>query len=187
MGQGARDLIIPWLLCRRITNLSVRSGKVFHRRPLSPIREAFHGHGSVIEPLSAVSRLQRSSVCFVINTINVEVRDVTDSVLRAAVRCSVTLIFRHLAGAWNVRVSASGEPGRWDLHVHGAFGHHVSHFLTSPAHLAEHVERRLRAFLSSVVPPLSAAPRRPVLVVRNRLPRAAPDPQVRFPIHRRAS
>lgn len=101
---------------------------------------------------------------FVINTINVDVRDVTNSVVRGAIRHSVTWTFRHLAGAWNVRVSASDEPGRWDLHVYGGFGHHVTHFLTSPERLAEHVERRLRAFLSSVVPPLPLAPRCPVLV-----------------------
>jgi hypothetical protein len=105
---------------------------------------------------------------FVINTIHVDVRDVHDASLLPAIRQSVTRTFRHLAGAWDVRLSASTEPGRWDLHVYGGFGHHISHILTSPDRLAEQLERRLRAFLSDVVPPLSAAPRRPVLVVRNR-------------------
>src|SRR5258708_30327221 len=66
--------------------------------------------------------LAASGGVFVINTINVDVRDVTDFVVRGAIRRAATWTFRHLAGVWDVRVSASTEPGRWDLHVYGGFG-----------------------------------------------------------------
>lgn len=118
---------------------------------------------------------------FVDNTIDVEVRDVTDSAMVAAITQTVQNMFRHLVGAWHVQVSASDEWDRWDLHIRGGFGHHVARFLAAPARLAEHVERRLRAFLQGVAPPLSVVPRRPVLVLRvvraNRLPlRLRPQP-----------
>jgi hypothetical protein len=101
---------------------------------------------------------------FVINTIDVEVRDVTDSAMIVAIRQTVQHTFSHLVGAWSVRVSASDECGRWDLHIRGGFGHHVARFLAVPDRLAERVERRLRAFLQEVVPPFSVMPRRPLLV-----------------------
>lgn len=129
---------------------------------------------------------------FVANTIDVEVRDVADSAMVAAIRRTVQNTFSHLVGAWQVQVSASAERGRWDLHIRGGFGHHVARFLATPARLAEHVERRLRAFLQGVVPPLSVVPRRPVLVIRgvlaNRLPpRFRPPPWLSGTLHQKAS
>ena len=106
---------------------------------------------------------------FVINTIDVEVRDIADSAMILAIRQTVQHTFSHLVGAWHVRVSASDECGRWDLHIRGGFGHHVAKFQAVPARLAERVARSLRAFLQGVVPPLSVVPRRPTLVI---LPRS---------------
>ena len=103
---------------------------------------------------------------FVVNTIHVEVRDVAESAIAVAIEQTVHAAFGHLVGAWHVRVSASTEAGRWDIHVRGGFGHHVAGFLAAPDRLAERVEHRLRAFLRGVVPPLSVVPRRPVLVRR---------------------
>ena len=91
-----------------------------------------------------------------------------------------------------MQVSASDERGRWNLHIRGGFGYHVAAFLATPARLAEHVERRLRAFLQGVAPPLSVVPRRPVLVIRvvqaNRLPlRFRPPPWLSGNLHQKAS
>jgi len=129
---------------------------------------------------------------FVVNTIDVEVRDVADPAMIVAVRQTVRNALGHLVGTWHVQVSAAEEQGRWDLHVRGGFGHHVARFLAAPDRLADRVERRLRAFLQGVVPPLSAAPRRPVLVIRSVQPDRAPDrfePAVRMSRddHRKAS
>ena len=129
---------------------------------------------------------------FVDNTIDVEVRDVADSAMIAAIKQTVQNTFSHLVGAWHVQVSASDERGRWNLHIRGGFGCHVAAFLATPARLAEHVERRLRAFLQGVAPPLSVVPRRPVLVIRvvqaNRLPlRFRPPPWLSGNLHQKAS
>ena len=113
-----------------------------------------------------MSHLQHSINVFVINTIDVDVHDVADAALVRSILRSVQRTFKHLAGTWHVQVSASHERGRWDVHVRAAFGHHFCQVLTSPEHLAVHVERRLRAFLSDIVPPLPVVPRRPVLVAR---------------------
>jgi hypothetical protein len=102
----------------------------------------------------------------VVNTIDVDVRDVADSAMVLAVRQTAQHTFSHLVGTWHVEVSAADERGRWDLHIRGAFGHHVARFWASPDRLAERLERRLRAFLQGMVPPLSTVPRRPVLVAR---------------------
>jgi hypothetical protein len=101
---------------------------------------------------------------FVLNTVEVEVRGVSDSALVDAVEQTVRHTFSHLVGAWQVRVSASNEPGRWDLRVRGSVGHYVAQFLAVPDRLANSVERRLRAFLRAVVAPLSAVPQRPMLI-----------------------
>jgi hypothetical protein len=129
---------------------------------------------------------------FVVNTIDVEVRDVAESAITAAIEQTVHAAFGHLVGAWHVRVSASTEAGRWDLHIRGGFGHHVAEFLAAPDRLAERVEHRLRAFLRGVVPPLPVLPRRPVLV--RRAVQAAPVPRRFTPppplsqtLHRKAS
>jgi hypothetical protein len=103
---------------------------------------------------------------FVINAIDVEVRDVADSAMVLAIRRTVQHTFSHLVGAWHVQVSASDECGRWDLHIRGGFGHHFARFLAVPDRLAERVERTLRAFLQGVVPPLSVVPRRFMFVIR---------------------
>jgi hypothetical protein len=96
----------------------------------------------------------------VVNTIAVNVSDVNDDAVVDSVRRTVNVTFSHLLGNWHVGISASAEPGRWDLHLRGAFGHHVTHFLAAePRHLADAVERRLRAFLRGVVPPLAARSR----------------------------
>jgi hypothetical protein len=93
---------------------------------------------------------------FVINTIDVEVRDVADSAMILAIRQTVEDTFSHLVGAWHVRVSASDECGRWDLHIRGGFGHHVAGFLEVPGRLAERVQRTLRAFLEGAVPSIAS-------------------------------
>jgi hypothetical protein len=93
----------------------------------------------------------------VINTIGVNVSDVYDDAVVDGVTRTVHATFSHLLGNWHVRITASAKPGLWDLHLQGAFGHHVTHFLAAePGHLTDAVERRLRAFLRGVVPPLSA-------------------------------
>jgi hypothetical protein len=129
---------------------------------------------------------------FVVNTIDVEVRDVADSAIAGAIKQTVHTAFGHLVGAWHVRVSAAAEPGRWDLHLRGGFGHHVAGFLAAPDRLAGRVEHRLRAFLQGVVPPLSIVPCRPVLVRRvvqaARVPRRfTSPPQLSHTFHQKAS
>jgi hypothetical protein len=129
---------------------------------------------------------------FVVNTIDVEVRGVADQATIVAVRQTVRNALGHLVGAWLVQVSPSEEQGRWDLHVRGAFGHHLARFLAAPDYLADRIERRLRAFLQGVVPPLSAAPRRPVLVIRSVQSDRTPDrldqpARISRQLHRRAS
>jgi hypothetical protein len=93
---------------------------------------------------------------FIINTIDVEVRDVPDPATIAAIRGTAHGTFSHLVGAWHVRVAAADEPGYWDLRVRGGFGRHIARFLASPDRVAEGVERRLRSFLRANVPSLSA-------------------------------
>jgi hypothetical protein len=125
----------------------------------------------------------------VVNTIAVAVRGVPEPATIVAIRQTVQTTLSHLVGAWHVRVSASAERGRWDLHIRGGFGHHIATFLAAPDRLAECVERRLRAFLHGIVPPLSAAPRRPVLVSSvarvERMPvRFRPPPPVQRDLYR---
>ena len=93
---------------------------------------------------------------FIINTIDVEVRDVPDPATIAAIRGTAHSTFSHLVGAWHVKVAAADERGYWDLRVRGGFGRHIARFLASPDRVAEGVERRLRSFLGANVPPLSA-------------------------------
>jgi hypothetical protein len=62
----------------------------------------------------------------VVNMIGVNVSDVYDDAVADGVRRTVHATFSHLIGNWHVRISASAEPGRWDLHLRGAFGHHVA-------------------------------------------------------------
>jgi hypothetical protein len=101
------------------------------------------------------------------NTIEVEVSDVADAAIVVAIEDTVQHRFSHLVGAWYVRLSAVDAPGRWDLRIRGAFGHHVTGFLAGPDFLVDGVERRLLSFLRSVVPPLSARRTRPALVIRS--------------------
>jgi hypothetical protein len=96
----------------------------------------------------------------VVNTIAVNVSDVNDDAAVDGVRRTVHATFSHLLGNWHVGISAPAEPGRWDLHLRGAFGHHVAHFLAEPRQVADAVERCLRAFLSRVVTPLSPCGRK---------------------------
>jgi hypothetical protein len=102
----------------------------------------------------------------VLNTIDVEVRNVADAATIVAIKQTVRNTFSHLVGVWRVQVSSSNQRDRWDLHIRGGFGHHVASFLSGPDLLAENIERSLRRFLQGVVPPLSDMPRRPVLVMR---------------------
>jgi hypothetical protein len=101
-----------------------------------------------------------------LNTVDVDVQDVADPAVAAAIRRTVRSTFSHLAGAWHVRVSASDGRGHWDLRVRGGFGHHLARFWASSVGLSDVVDRRLHAFLRGVVAPLSVKPRRPVLVIR---------------------
>jgi len=119
---------------------------------------------------------------FVDNTIDVEVRDIADSATISAIRQSVRNAFGHLVGTWHVRVSASDEFDRWDLRIRGGFGHYTARFLAAPDQLAARVQGQLRTFLRGVCPPLSIAPRRPVLVVRAERPllRFSPPPPSRL-------
>lgn len=96
--------------------------------------------------------------------IDVEVSGVFQSAVVASVRRMVGETLGHLAGRWQVQVGPASERGRWKLHLRGAFGHHVASFAATPAHLAVTIRRRLRSFLKSVVPPISAVGR-PVLRV----------------------
>lgn len=101
-----------------------------------------------------------------LNMIDVDIQGVTDPAVTAAIRRTVRHTLGHLAGAWHVRVSAADGRGHWDLRVRGAFGHHLSCFWASSAGLADVVDRRLLAFLRSVVTPVAVRPRRPTLVSR---------------------
>ena len=120
----------------------------------------------------------------VVNTIDVEVRNVADTATIVAIKQTVRNTFSHLVGVWRVQVSSSAERDRWELRIRGGFGHHVASFLSAPDLLAERVERHLRIFLQGVVPPLSGMPRRPVLVIRgvqtDQLPRRLRSPQGRL-------
>lgn len=101
-----------------------------------------------------------SAGMFVPNTIDVTVRDIADPVLIVAIERRVKETFGHLVGRWHVDVSASADPTRWNVHIRGGFGHHVATFLAD-AHdrgVPERLERRLRAFLHGVVPPLPIGP-----------------------------
>lgn len=110
----------------------------------------------------------------VFNRIDVEVRDVPDPRLVVTVTRTVRHTFSHLAGAWHVCVSASAQPGRWDVHVRGGLLHHVAGFLAAPDCLATSVERQLRAFLRAVASPRSVVPRMPVPVMPPAIQAAAP-------------
>ena len=120
----------------------------------------------------------------VVNTIDVDVRNVADTATIVAVKQTVRNTFSHLVGVWRVQVSSSAERDRWELRIRGGFGHHVASFLSASDLLAERVERHLRMFLQGVVPPLSGKPRRPVLVIRgvqtDQLPRRVGSPQWRL-------
>jgi hypothetical protein len=100
---------------------------------------------------------------FVFNTIHVTVRDIPDPGVVVAIRQGVEKTFSHLVGRWHVEVSASHDPIRWNVHIRGGFGHHVATFLAGPndGGWPERLERRLRAFLQGVVPPLPIGPSSP--------------------------
>jgi hypothetical protein len=118
---------------------------------------------------------------FVLNTIDVEVRDVVDPAMVVGIREIVEQTFSHLVGTWHVHVSRSDECGRWALRIRGGFGHHVALFLAVPDRLAERVGYTLRAFLQGAVPPFPVVARRPVLVILHRsggLPPRPPGRQV---------
>ena len=100
------------------------------------------------------------------STIDVDVRGVADLATIAAIEKVVQSTFTHMPGTWRVQVSASDERGRWDLRVHGAFGHYLTRFLATADRLAESVARRLRAFVQRTVPPLAVVVQRPILVPR---------------------
>jgi len=104
---------------------------------------------------------------YVGSMVDVDVRGVADLATIAAIEQSVRRTFTHMPGTWRVRVSASDERGRWDLRVHGGFGHYLARFLATADRLAESVARRLHAFVQLTVPPLAVVVRRPVLVMRS--------------------
>ena len=104
---------------------------------------------------------------YVGSTIDVDVRGVADLATIAAIEKTVQGTFTHMPGTWRIRVSASSERGRWDLRVHGGFGHYLTRFLATADRLAESVARRLHAFVQRTVPPLAVLVRRPVLVARS--------------------
>ena len=117
---------------------------------------------------------------FVGGTFDVEVRGVADTLIVARVAGSVRDTVGHLVGIWRVRVVPSPNRHRWDLRVHGPFGHHVAFLLSHPENLADTVARRLRSFLQSVVPPIGSAVSRPTLVRR-----AQPHASIRAAADRR--
>ena len=121
---------------------------------------------------------------FVGGTFDVEVSGVADTLIVARVAVSVRNTVGHLVGKWRVMVTPSPNRHRWDLRVHGPFGHHVAFLLSHPENLADTVARRLRSFLQSVVPPIGSAVSRPTLVTRRGHPhassRAAGGPQLRL-------
>src|SRR6266851_4634301 len=104
---------------------------------------------------------------YVGSMIEVDVRGVADLATIAAIEMTVQGTFTHMPGKWRVRVSASDERGRWDLRIHGGFGHYLTRFLATADRLAESVARRLHAFVQLTVPPLAVVVRRPVLVTRS--------------------
>jgi hypothetical protein len=90
----------------------------------------------------------------VYNTVAVNVSGIEDESIVDAVRRTVRATLGHLVGTWHVKISASEDSRHWDLRLSGAFGHHVTHFLSEPS-MPDAVDRRLRAFLGAVAPPLS--------------------------------
>jgi len=102
----------------------------------------------------------------VLNTIKVDVRDLSDPAAIAAVTRTVRNAFGHLVGTWHIQLAGCDAPGHWLLRIHGAFGRHSARFWASSNSLVETVERCLRTFLQYVVTPLAARPRRPVLISR---------------------
>ena len=106
---------------------------------------------------------------YVGSMIAVDVRGIADLATIAAIEKTVRGTFTHMPGTWRVQLSASSEPGRWDLRIHGGFGHYLTRFLATADRLAESVARRLHAFMQRTVPPLAVAVavRRPVLVTRS--------------------
>ena len=104
---------------------------------------------------------------YVGSMIAVDVRGIADLATIAAIEKTVRGTFTHMPGTWRVQVSASSERGRWDLRIHGGFGHYLTRFLATADRLAESVARRLHAFVQRTVPPLAVAVRRPVLVTRS--------------------
>jgi hypothetical protein len=115
------------------------------------------------------------------STFEIQICDVEDPTVVARVKRKIRDGVGHLAGKWRVRLAASGGFDEWDLRVIGAFGQHVALFRATSADLAICVERRLRAFLVGVVPPLTSA-RRPELVSRRSHPThpAGPRPRPRL-------
>lgn len=102
----------------------------------------------------------------VLNTIDVDVRDISDSAAIAAITRTVRATFSHLVGTWHIQLAAGDTQGHWLLRIDGAFGHHSARFWARSDRLADSVERRLRTFLRGAVTPLAARPRRPVLIAR---------------------
>jgi hypothetical protein len=98
-------------------------------------------------------------------TFDVEIHGVVDTRIVSGVALNVHDTIGHLVGKWRVQVTPLPNHHRWDLRVHGPFGHHVAFILSHPESLADTVARRLRSFLQSVVPPIVAASR-PTLVPR---------------------
>jgi hypothetical protein len=94
------------------------------------------------------------------NTVAVNVSGIDDASIVDAVRHTVRVRLGHLVGSWHVKISASEDSRHWDLHLRGAFGHHVANFLSEPS-MPDAVDRRLRAFLCAVAPPLSLPRGRP--------------------------
>jgi len=115
---------------------------------------------------------------YVGSMIAVDVRGIADLATIAAIEKTVRGTFTHMPGTWRVQLSASNERGRWDLRIHGGFGHYLTRFLATADRLAESVARRLHAFVQRTVPPLvvTVAVRRPVLVTRSVEPLRRPRP-----------
>ena len=111
----------------------------------------------------------------VTNTIDVDVRDVSDAATIDTITQIVHEMFGHLPGTWQIRLSASVETGRWDLSVRGGFGHHLARFLAVPDRLTEGVDRSLRAFLRGAVQPSSSAHSHPAATGRSRTTTSRPQ------------
>jgi hypothetical protein len=112
-----------------------------------------------------ISRNGRRSACtrrgvVVYNTVAVNVAGIEDESTVDAVRRTVRATLGHLVGTWQVKISASEDSRHWDLRLSGPFGHHLAHFLSEPT-MPDAVDRRLRAFLGAVAPPLSQPHGRP--------------------------